>query len=300
MELSETRVKRICEHYYLLKLLSIHLRVATYAMCNVVEYMTANKQRIFKLRVAAYSPTWEELKTATQIWEKYGKDLVNRANAYKAIASLLGGPIIRVAYESSLDQPQWGRKAKRKSLLGKPAQYAYRSRVNKADKVDMHAYMQMKRDFIQDLPLLKRTGVIEEFSQAITDFFVSFIPMMPDFLEDLAMIFPTMIFPKRVLVDIFEQEKNRLGTKKWEKVKMAARNAPEKDLREAIKAALQIRLNALIDIGETLNDGVSVQAPGPVGDVQHSPQAPLAPKHTFDTGGAGEFVGPNGIIYRLG
>lgn len=44
----------------------------------------------------------------------------------------------------------------------------------------------------------------------------------------------------------------------------------------------------------------NAQAPDPVGDVQHSPQAPLAPKHTLDSGPVGKFVGPNGeITYRL-
>jgi hypothetical protein len=77
----------------------------------------------------------------------------------------------------------------------------------------------MENDFIEDLPILKRTGVVEEFSHAITDFFVSSAPMMPDFLEGLARMFPESKFAK-----VVEKEKNRVGTKKWEKAKMAARN----------------------------------------------------------------------------
>jgi hypothetical protein len=59
-----------------------------------------------------------------------------------------------------------------------------------------------------------------------------------------------------------------------------------------------ILVNEANKSGDTLN---AQQAPDPVGDVQHSPGAPLAPTYPLDTGGAGEFVGPNGeIIIRLG
>lgn len=37
LKLSETRLKRVCEHHYQLKLLSRLLRVVTYTMDNVVE-----------------------------------------------------------------------------------------------------------------------------------------------------------------------------------------------------------------------------------------------------------------------
>jgi len=134
-------------------------------MDNVVEnIMPEEAQRIFKLRVAAYSPTWKEPKTATQIWQEYGKDLpLDRGNACKALDSLLGGCLTRVPYESSLAQPRWGRKAKRKSSPGRLPQYAYRPTVTiKADKENLkrRSLRQKEKDFIEDLPFLKRTSVV--------------------------------------------------------------------------------------------------------------------------------------------
>ena len=55
-------------------------------------------------------------------------------------------------------------------------------------------------------------------------------------------------------------------------------------------------------VGEANKSRGSLNAqPAPNPNGQRHPQAPLAPKNTLDTGGAGKFVGPNDeIIVRLG
>lgn len=104
------------------------------------------------------------------------------------------------------------------------------------------------------------------------------------------------MLPKSDFAKVVEKEKNRLGTEAWEKIKMAARNLSEKDLRQMREAA-EVALHALNDL-LGLN---AQQTPDPAGNVQHFPRDPLAPTYPLDTGGAGEFVGPNGeIIIRLG
>jgi len=202
----------------------------------VVENTPEEAQRIFKLRVAAYSPTWKEPKTATQIWQQYGKDLkLDRGNACKALASLLGWCIIRVPYMSGLDHPQWGRKAKRNSSSGRRPEYAYCSTVT-INEIDKKTLM---RRLIEDLPILTKTDVVKELCQSLVNFVIRLVPNLLDVLERQAKIFPEGILAKAV--------EPYLYTKEWKEAKMAARKLSS-SLKKDLESALRSRFNELIEI----------------------------------------------------
>jgi hypothetical protein len=236
VRLSETRLKRVCEHYYQLKLLSRRLRVFAYAMDDAIEHTPEGAQRIFKLRVAAYSQTWKDPKTATKIWQEHGEDLkLDRGNASKALRSLLGQCITRVPYEPCLNHPQWGRKAKKNMPSGRSPEYGYRSTVP-VSKIDKEVLL---KRLVEDLPILRKTGVVEEFCQSLADFVISSGPNLFDILERQANTFPEGVIAKAI--------EPYVRTKEWEKTKMTARkffSSRKKDL----KSALSSRLDGLIDI----------------------------------------------------
>jgi hypothetical protein len=234
MELSETRLKRICEHYHQFKLLTRRLNILT----DMVENTPDESQRIFKLMVALESPHWKEPKTATQIWQQYYKNVkIDRGNACKALNSLLDWCIRRVPYMPRLEHPKQGKRTKRNSSSGRQPRYAYCSTVT-INEMEKGALM---RGLVEDLPILTKTGVVKELCESIVNFVIRLVPNLLDVLERQVKTFPESVLAKAV------EPYMQVYAKEWKKAKMAAKKflpSCKKDLESALRS----RFNELIDI----------------------------------------------------